>query len=337
MPQSISEAHGTVLPGATGTTTRAERAAKSSPVFRTFGQSAATDRRLQSIRAVVLLEGSVGASPFASAIGRSLLELPVAHQRSFLDVWRDHMKRLADLLGLDRLPCRVVIGRNTARPRLRADHVDAGMVVEHDPSELRGTGGLLRDLSEQYDEQASLLVLNAAQLLVQPLDALTADAATRGGDVTLIANADGTPAGATLVRCAALKCLPAIGFVDFKEQALPLIAKEHQVTVRYCTHPSGLPIRTSADYIAALRAHGRIADGDVLPRIRQPFVERWQSVVAVVEHGAEVAAGAKLHDAVVLRGAIVEPGAVAVRSVVCPGGRLLRNARAVDQCITAFG
>ena len=109
------------------------------------------------------------------------------------------------------------------------------------------------------------------------------------------------------------------------------------MTVRYSTHPSGLPVRTPRDYIAALRGYRGAAEGDVLPRVGRAFAERWQSAVSVVEGGADVASGAKLHDSVVLRGGVIEPGAVAVRSIVCSGGRVLRKAQVVDQCVTALG
>ena len=41
---------------------------------------------------------------------------------------------------------------------------------------------------------------------------------------------------------------------------------------------------------------------------------------AIVEQGATVDPRAHVHDAVVLRGAVVEAGGVAVRSLICPGG-----------------
>jgi mannose-1-phosphate guanylyltransferase len=303
--------------------------------MRTIGVSPATDRRLRSIRAVVMLEGSVGTSAFAHAVGRSLLDLPADGQRLVLDVWRDELKGLAHYLGLARLSCRIVIGRHTHAPCLTAADRDAGLTVERDPAAIRGTGGLLRDLAQDYDGAGSLLVANAAQLLTRPLHAVVEEAASRGGDVTLVANADGTPAGVTLVSCPSLRSLPPIGFVDFKEQGLPLIAKAHRVTVRYCSQPAVLSIRTPRDYFAALRAYRRLAAG--VMKMDEPFAERWQSVVALVEDGARVAPTAKLHDAVVLRGGIVDDGAVAVRSIVCSGGRVARGSPAVDELITASG
>ena len=52
---------------------------------------------------------------------------------------------------------------------------------------------------------------------------------------------------------------------------------------------------------------------------------------------AAVDSGARLHDAVVLRGGRVGDGAVLVRSVVCAGGIVPRNAVIVDKLITSDG
>jgi hypothetical protein len=318
---------------------RAEREAArpNRPVFRSIRPSTVTERRLRSIRAVILMEGSVGASPFADAVGRSLLELPVDARRAVLDVWREQLAVLAASLGLSRMPCRIVVGRSCRSPQLRDADAAAGITVERDPSEFRGTGGLLRDLSVQYQPDDGLLVASAAQLLTQPLDVLASEAAARGGDVTVVANTDGTPSGVTLVSCRALQCLPPIGFIDFKEQGLPLVVKAHRVTVRYGARPSGLSIRTSRDYLRALRAHHGGAAGDPSGASDDPFAERWQSAVALVEPGGRMAPTARLHDAVVLSGGVVDAGATVVRSVVCAGGRVRRNDQAIDRCVTAAG
>ncbi len=337
MLQSIEDVGLAASPATSEITVGPDRAVgrNALPVFRTIGHSAATGRRLRSIRAVILLEGSVGASPFGQAVGRSLLELPVTEHRSVLDVWASELSELAQALGPDRVPCRIVVARNGRPPRLRPADREAGITVEHDPAELRGTGGLLRDLSDEYAPDDSLLVVSAAQILNRPLSVLAAEAAAEGGDVTVVTNVDGSPSGVTLVACRALRCLPSIGFSDFKEQGLPLIAKEHRVTVLSCTRPSGLSIRTPRDYARALRTYHLAAAGDGAGPAHRPFAEQWQSAVTIVERGAAVHPSARLHDAVVLAGGEVAAGAVVVRSIVCAGGRVARNAQVLDRCVSA--
>jgi ADP-glucose pyrophosphorylase len=44
---------------------------------------------------------------------------------------------------------------------------------------------------------------------------------------------------------------------------------------------------------------------------------------------------AHVHDSVVLSGAVIEAGAVVVRSIVCPGGVIKKDKHAVDQLVCA--
>src|SRR5437868_4719264 len=69
------------------------------------------------------------------------------------------------------------------------------------------------------------------------------------------ANADGTPSGIMLVQAQALKAIPETGFSDMKEQALPAIAANYRVTVASFESPSGLPVRSLGEYVAALRQY----------------------------------------------------------------------------------
>ena len=59
------------------------------------------------------------------------------------------------------------------------------------------------------------------------------------------------------------------GFVDMKEQVLPLIASRYDVRVIRRRRPTGLPLRTLEDYIQSLRFHHRLDLG----RIRRSGVD----------------------------------------------------------------
>ena len=320
--------------GAGAATAVAHGVAPMPTLYRSIGSGSDVGRdRLKRLAAVVLLDGTVRRSPFAEAIDRSLLELPVADDLCLRDLWRDHVARLAEALEVERVPCRIVVGRTTRPPSLRWEDRDAGISIESDPGDLRGTGGVLRDLAEQYDDpDATLLVATAAQLLVEPLHELAREAAERGGDVTVVANDDGSPASVALLSCRALMHLPKIGFVDLKEQGLPQIAARCDVTILRRSPACGIAIRTPADYLAAARAHHRISAGDS-PH-DQPFGERWARRFGLVERGAEVDEEATLHDSVVLRGARVEGGAMVANSIVC-GGALVRRNEKVQREILA--
>src|SRR5215212_1390051 len=76
-------------------------------------------RQLGRLRAVILLDGTVRRSAFAEAIDRSLLELPICSERIVLDLWREHVTAMRDALEMEKLPCRLVVGRTTRPPALR--------------------------------------------------------------------------------------------------------------------------------------------------------------------------------------------------------------------------
>jgi N-acetylglucosaminyldiphosphoundecaprenol N-acetyl-beta-D-mannosaminyltransferase len=288
-------------------------------------------RALSGLRAMVLLGGAVRASELSSGTRRSLLDLPLDSNGSILNHWLSHAHDVTRWAALSRLPVRVMVNQNAPDP-ISADSGHYGeFQVERDLSDYRGTGGVLHDLAAQYDDDDLILVANAAQVLLDPLPALVSELHARKADVAVVSHEDGTPSGLMLVSCRALRLIPSRGFVDMKEQALPLIAAKYDVRVMHRRRPTGLPVRSLTDYIQALRFHHRRKSGR--PAATDPLAEDWSPTFFLVEDGAHVDASARLHDSVVLRGAHVEPGAVIVRSVVCPGATVGRDRTAVDRLV----
>jgi|SRR5437899_2699943 len=287
-----------------------------------------SSRPLAHLRAIVLLGGSVRPGTFGTAIGRLVFQLPLEANCTILESWVGGSRQLAPVAE-QVVPVRVMIDKAAPQPL----HVGNGnaLEIERDPFDFRGTGGVLRDLASQYCSDDYLLVANAAQVLCEPLADLAFALAAMGGDVSIVSHLDGTPSGLMLVRCGALGSIPKQGFVDMKEQALPAIAKEHRVTVLHRRHASAHPVRTLADYIAALRDHHRRRAGKSAPT--SAFAENWESTFSIVEEGASVEPTTKLHDSVVLRDGRAEARSVAVQSIICPGGILKRNEVQIDSLI----
>jgi hypothetical protein len=289
---------------------------------------------LTRLRAVLLLAGTVRHTPFIAGIGRSVLDLPWDGERTILDVWRDDIADFARQIRWERPRVHVLIDQRCAAPTVRSTGGNAAaaeIVVRRDRSELRGVGGLLYDVAEAYDDDDYLLVAHAAQILREPLALSAVEVASQGGDVGLLAHRDGSAVSLWLVRCASVRRLSPVGYVDFIEQGLPRIADTHRVTVSFRDESTGLPLRTERDYLAALRWHyRRLRLGAVA---RDPFAEDWQPMFRLVETGAELAPGADVFDSVVLGGARIERGAMVVRSVLCPGAVVRRGRRVVDQLV----
>ena len=268
-----------------------------------------------SLRAVVLLAGSVRATDLSRSVGRSLLDLPLGLGETVLSSWRARVEAFAARVGCSELPVRVLLSRAGLPPQVHGCFQRAPVTVEQDRAELRGTAGILRDLAESYDDGDRLLVANAAQVLTEPLEELAAELLDPGADVGLVAYDDGTPSGLSAVRCGALRSIREKGFVDFKEQVLPaLAAAGKSIRVARRARGSGIPVRTLDGYLEAVRACTRTAAGR--PVDHDPFDEDWFPTFSLVERGADVAPGATIHDSVVLAGSHVGQGAVVVRSVV---------------------
>lgn len=287
---------------------------------------------LSRLKAIVLLSGQLRPSPLMQAVQRCTLDLPIAEDRTLLNHWLADSVELAKFARVDGLPVRVLVSRQQDRPTSLAPRYQEILSIETDGSEFRGTGGVLSDITRGYDDDDFVLVANASQLLLEPMSALATALDHKRSDIALISHLDGTPGGLMLIRCATLRQINPIGFIDLKEQALPLIAGKFDVRVVHCRRPTGLPLRTTADYIGALRQWHR--GPGRLPGSRRgqidPLAEDFSRGYSIVENGAWVDSTAYLHDAVVLRGARVEAGVAAVRSLIGPRALVKKEMRAID-------
>jgi mannose-1-phosphate guanylyltransferase len=285
------------------------------PIAEGRGVRGALSELRERFRGVVLLAGAARESRFVRSVGRSALDLPVRDGSSILDVWGRSCAALADAMGVPEVSVRVLVSRESRRPTLGASWARVRASVEEDRHALRGTGGVLRDVASDYAPHDQLLVCNANQVVLEPLETLVAALAESRGAVRFLATLEGTPIGIKLFEVRALMGIKAVGYVDLKEQAMPALAKSHEVRVVRRGESHVYPVRSLSDYVHAARyANSRDAMID-----ETPFAEDWFETFRLVEPGAAVDASARIHDSVVLRGATVGAGAVVVRSVVCEG------------------
>ena len=288
-------------------------------------------RGLRRLKAVILLGGKVRQTSLGAALDRSVLDLPLDSHGTVLNHWVRQCDALARRVGIDGLAVRVMVDQKAHEPK-RFDPAYAGMVrVERDRSSFRGTGGLIADVAADYDDEDLILVANASQILLDPLVAIAHALDHKTGDLTLISHRDGTASGIMLLAAKTVRAINPVGFIDLKEQALPQIAKLHDVRVVNCRQPTGIPLFSLTDYIGALQQYHRRQAGR---RNRtNPLGEDLSRYFGLAEAGAEVAADAYLHDAVVLDGAVVEPGAAVIRSLVLPGAIVKARAEVSDQLV----
>jgi len=287
---------------------------------------------LSRLRALVLLGGSVRANSLVASTGRSVLDLPLDESGSVLNFWLQQAGEVAKSVRLEKLPVRVMVDQNSPEPASADPRFIGNFRVERYLSEYRGTGGVLHDLACDYHDDDLLLIANAAQVLLDPLPLILTALRRKRADVAVISHEDGTPSGIMLVTRKVLQMLPDKGFIDMKEQGLPLIASKFEVRAVRRRRPTGLPIRHLDGYVQALHYYHRRRSG-VAP-VADPMAEDWSPSFSLVEPGASVAPTARVHDSVVLAGARVEDGAVLVRSLVCPGALVRRDRNVVDQIIS---
>jgi len=286
---------------------------------------------LSKLRAIVLLGGTVRPTGLSAAIGRSVLELPITAGRSLLDLWCEQSSQLARLAGHN-LIVRVLIDKAVQPPKSVGEYSQIELQLHRDPFELRGTGGILKDATADLTDDDYVLVAAANQVVNEPLARIAESLAELGGDVNIIAHEEGQPSNIMLLRRGVLKGIQDIGFADLKEQAMPAIAKNHSVQVKFYPQAIGMPVRALKDYIPAVRWYHRSLKHD--PQSANPFAEDCVATFSIVEEGATMGNNAQALDSIVLAGAKVGRNATVVRSVICPGAVVPDQAVVMDEVIS---
>ena len=285
-------------------------------------------------RGLILLAGSPRESRLARATGRSVLDLPVRPGTSILALWAAQAAEVARAMDVAECRVRVILNKAARRPE-SLDFAGAfplvRLSVEFDREEFRGTGGLLRDLAEDYQPGDLVLVCNANQVVLDPLAVMLDALASVPAHVGVLATDDGTPLGLKLFDAGVFRGIKPRGFVDLNEQALPALALTHDVRVVTTNQTAVYPVRELDDYIHALHA----ANSPDSESRTNPLAEDWFESFRLVEEGVVVGAGARVHDSIVLRGGRVGASAVLVRSLVCPGAEVGDGEVIFDEVVTS--
>ncbi len=283
------------------------------------------------IDALVLLCGSIRPTPLIRSIGRSVMDLPLTADKSLMRHWYELALDLAQALDAPQLTTRVLYNSHVNPPSVTGMNGRVNLLMDHDRCELRGTAGVLRDVTEPYAEDSLFLVAHGAQQIRRPLAPIVRKMMDLAGDAVLLVEPDGAPSGLMLLRRSALDLVPKVGYVDLKEQALPRLRQHCRVEVLCLDEPLALPVRCRESYLNALHQyhHDIMGDGQVL----HPFSEKWQPTFRIVEGGATVSPDARVFNSVVLSGGVVESGAVVVDSVVGPGGIVRKGQRVLGELV----
>jgi glycosyltransferase involved in cell wall biosynthesis len=219
----------------------------------------------------------------------------------------------------------------TGRPSARgAGHV----VIEQEPKALRGPAGVIRDLCHEYRPDQHVVVAEAARYVSSSLLPMLVDHVRHRADVTVAANPDGTPAGMYVIRCGALGLIPAVGFMDLKEQWLRrAVDAALNVRVHDVDGPGTLPLRSRRQFLRAAAVANAVAaaqrgGADLLPAEEITGLR-------VICTGSLIGPGAVVEGSIVMPGAAIGSNAVVVRSLVAPNGRVEPGSDIVDAIVHA--
>ncbi len=273
--------------------------------------TAKTAERL-NLAAFILLAGGLRPSPLMKATGRSVLDLSLTPDRTVLDCWVDRLTETAP-----DVPIRIVHDAILPTP-WPARHAGGRVLIEKEPKSLRGPAGVIGDLCRGYGPRQCVIVAEAARYAGCSLRPLIEEHVRLGADVTVAANADGTPAGIYAIRVGSLDLVPAVGFMDLKEQWLRrAIDAGLDVRVHDVDPPGLLPLRTRRQFLRAAAVANASVDAPIIC------------------HGSFVAAGATVERSVIMPGATVGSDAIVVRSVVAPNCHIESGTDIVDTVVHA--
>ena len=259
---------------------------------------------------MILLAGTLRRDQFDMVLGRSVFGMPLSGGRTVISVWQEQLA----LIGARSAP--IICTESPANSGPRSEMSGCPLRVHTDATPARGAGGALRDAAQGFDADDLLLVCGAKQVANAHLGRWARAMAACDADLVLGSTADRSLVDVFAVRSGALAVVPGVGFCDFKEQAVPLIARRHRVELMTFDESPVRPVRQIADYLSIVRRSDDDGGGGVL-----------------IEAGAHVAAGARVRHSVVLAGGRVAAGAVVVDSVVGPGATIGAGQVVVRQAV----
>lgn len=296
--------------------------------------SASTSRGSQhavppKVSLCLILSGGITSSPLADASGMSVLDLHVSPSRTVLEAWADLVRG-----AWDQSDCPDIVVLHAGSGAVPSPAVDLNVRVRHDESEFRGPAGAIRDAAVDVEPDSYVLVVEGASFLRQPIGRLFCDPKESVSAVVGV-NSDCSPAGLYLLRRDLLDLVPAIGFMDLKEQMLSQ-AKDagHRIVVRDMGDRALQRLRTREDLLAASVTNDGLNGG---PDLSYPIIARGNTIGNCRCNDSHIANDALLVDSVAMPGSTVGAKAVVVRSILFGGAHVEPGEIILDELVSSNG
>ncbi|MEL6498768.1 MAG: hypothetical protein AAF937_06520 [Planctomycetota bacterium] len=297
------------------------------------------DTQPPDIAGCVLLAGGLVPSPLVESAHQPSLELSLTARQTVFERWCDVLfdATVGDSDPSRRPSLRVVHSGPPYRPRRDFADPRFDVITQEEPGSFRGPGGVLRDVTEGFNDSDILLVAEAARYIAGGLGQFLSDWARTSPDVLIACHPGGEPAGVMLIRRGSLELVPNEGFMDVKEQWLPKVVRAGLKVWTSETrdfHPH--PLRTREQFLrASAIAAGLPQTEQAEPVLGPPRVLGTGIDKSRVAETAQVAPGAVIADAIIMPGAVIGADAIVVRSIVCPDAVVEPNEEVVDRIVPA--
>lgn len=280
-----------------------------------------------TISGTVILAGGLKPSPLCRACDAPVLTIPLSARGSLQDHWLESISLLGDLVAPDATTSLCVSVEHAPSLQSATPALPTRCSVVPDQAPYRGPAGVLRDAAAGFPDGATILVAESSRIVATPLRPFVQHHFSQNADVTVGVNPDGAPAGIFLIRAGTLSVVPAVGFMDLKEQLLSKLVKTCKVLVWKFPAPGLYPCRTRTEFLnAALAMHRENpADDAHSPASPGPAVLHESAIVDPTAYVAQCVLG---------RNSRVGAGAVLVRSIVMPGASVHTGASISDAVIT---
>jgi len=251
-----------------------------------------------ALDAIYLLGGGIRTPEIVETAGRMMWSLALTAEQTVLDLW---LHRLYDLVSKGSPEIKLLLSTMPNARELtviRCRGIDP--ILDAEP--YRGPAGALRDATTELSPEQTILVADLSRCVTCDLSGLLDAHHASENEVTVAANADGSPAGLYIVSAECLATIPSRGYVDLKEQWLAdLRSQGRSIGVHTLPGDGALPLRTSREFIDATRK--------ITPA----------SVVVVSEDASH-------HD----RGPLPQTKPIVVRSSIFPDGSIKTASNVVD-------
>lgn len=289
---------------------------------------------------IIFLAGRQGGLSVAGRLDCPIWSLPVGHGVVLLEAWAATINKAIASCPWVSLGNTVVLVSDW-RGKVLDSGPGHGVQISADSRDHRGSGGVVSDELRRLGSPADAVVL-LVEISASPavdLSSLFRVGVASSGSCDRICVGEsrlGRYCGVSLLPRRVFELSPKIGFVDFKEQLIPM-AMSKGIALEACKIANrAIRLRSREDWLDVVSScAGEVGLGGLASSVKGDACFRFNGACAVAR-GARIGQ-ATLVSSVVMEGAEIGDGAIVARSVIGPGARVPPHARVIDSLVSGRG